>query len=325
MNLRQLQYFCEMAEGGSAVQAAQRLFVAPTAISMSVSQLEADLGGQLFDRSTRPMPLTPLGKFLLPRAQELLAQTRRLEGDARRVASARQGWLGVGFTRSVMLSVLPVAVRRFREAFPDVRLEMVELLAEHQPAQMENGKVHLGIARFIEPVPPPPGFSMCTLFEEPLLAALPIGIRADARAPLTLAELARYPFISYPRDPKTRYAAQVLAAAEQRGSPLTVQHEAMEIHTALGLVAAGLGVTLVGASVALNARQDVALHAVEGLDATTTVVALMPDLGRNAFVDPFVALLEEAAVQLGLATSAAPVMASTPARVAKRAGRRPAS
>ena len=102
-------------------------------------------------------------------------------------------------------------------------------------------------------------------------------------------------------------------------------HEAMEIHTALGLVAAGLGVTLVGASVALNARQDVALHAVEGLDATTTVVALMPDLGRNAFVDPFVVLLEEAAVQLGLATSAAPVMASTPARVAKRAGRRPAS
>ncbi|MDM0085818.1 MULTISPECIES: LysR family transcriptional regulator [unclassified Variovorax] len=323
MNLRQLQYFCEMAEGGSAVQAAQRLFVAPTAISMSVSQLEADLGGQLFDRSTRPMRLTPLGKFLLPRAQELLAQTRRLEGDARRVASARQGWLGVGFTRSVMLSVLPVAVRRFREAFPDVRLEMVELLAEHQPAQMESGKVHLGIARFIEPVPPPPGFSTCTLFEEPLLAALPLGIRADASTPLTLAELARYPFISYPRDPKTRYAAQVLAAAEQRGSPLTVQHEAMEIHTALGLVAAGLGVTLVGASVALNARQDVALHAVEGLDATTTVVTVMPDVGRNAFVDPFVALLQEATVQLGLAPSPALAPAAVPAARPPAKRRRP--
>lgn len=309
-----------MAEGGSAVQAAQRLFVAPTAVSMSVSQLEADLGGQLFDRSSRPMPLTPLGKFLLPRAQELLAQTRRLEGDARRVASARQGWLGVGFTRSVMLSVLPVAVRRFREAYPDVRLEMVELLAEHQPAQMENGKVHLGIARFIEPVPPPPGFSMCTLFEEPLLAALPFGIRSQPTAPLTLEELARYPFISYPRDPKTRYAAQVLAAAEKRGIPLTVQHEAMEIHTALGLVAAGLGVTLVGASVALNARRDVAFHAIEGLDATTTVVAVRPDVGRNAFVDPFVALLEEAAVHLGLAAASvpAPVAPSAPAVVPAR-------
>lgn len=304
MNLKQLHYFCEMAACGTAAQAAKKLFVAPTAVSMSLSQLEAELGGPLFDRATRPMPLTSLGQFLLPRAVELLGQAERLAGDAKRVASSRQGWLGIGFTRSVMLSVLPNAVRRFRQSHPDVRLEMVELLSEHQPAQIAGGTVHLGISRCVEPLVPPAGFAVEPLFEEALLAALPVGLAGAAGAPITLATLAGHPFISYPRDPKTRYASQILAAAERLGSPLGVAHEAMEIHTALGLVAAGLGATLVGASVALQPRADVSFHPVTGLDVTSTVSAVLPDGSRNGFAAAFVLAMRLAASDLGIALKA---------------------
>jgi LysR family transcriptional regulator, benzoate and cis,cis-muconate-responsive activator of ben and cat genes len=72
MNFRQLRYFCEVVEAGSAVHAAERLHVAPTAISMQLAQLEAHLGGELFDRTRRPMEPTALGKFFYPRAKELL-------------------------------------------------------------------------------------------------------------------------------------------------------------------------------------------------------------------------------------------------------------
>jgi DNA-binding transcriptional LysR family regulator len=299
MNLRQLQYFCETVACGSATQAAKKLFVAPTAVSMSLSQLEAELGGPLFDRSNRPMPLTALGRFLLPRAIELVEQADRLAGEAKRVASARQGWLGVGFTRSTMLSVLPAAVRAFREQHPDVRLEMVELLSEHQPAQIAAGKVHLGVSRYVEPVEPAAGFLSQPLFEEPLLAALPMGLMGAAGTPITLQALARHPFISYPRDPKTRYARQILAAAEQRGWPLSVEHEAMEIHTALGLVAAGLGATLVGASVATQSRADVSFHPVTDLDVTSTVVAILPLDNQNEVAGAFVQAMRLAALALG--------------------------
>lgn len=312
MNLRQLHYFCETAAGGSAAQAAKKLFVAPTAVSMSLSQLESELGGQLFDRATRPMPLTALGQFLLPRAQELLGQAERLAGDAKRVASSRQGWLGIGFTRSVMLSVLPAAVRRFSAQYPDVRLEMVELLSEHQPAQIAVGKVHVGISRFVEPTEPPAGFSAQALFEEALLAALPAGRAGPAGTPITLATLARHPFVSYPRDPKTRYASQILAAAERLGSPLSVQHEAVEIHTALGLVAAGLGATLVGASVALQTRSEVSFHPVEGLDVTSTVIAVLPNDSPNAFAGAFVQAMLLAAKDLGLSIRPAAAAGFTP-------------
>lgn len=152
MNLRQLHYFCEKTVGGSAAQPVKKLFLAPIAVSMSLSYLESELGGQLFEPATRPMPLTALGQFLLPRTQELLGQAERLAGDAKRVALSRQGRLGTGFTRSVMLYEFPAAERRFSAQYPDVRLEIVELLAEHQPAQITSGEVHVGISRFVEPM-----------------------------------------------------------------------------------------------------------------------------------------------------------------------------
>lgn len=291
MNLRQLEYFCEVVACGSAARAAKRLFVAPTAISMALSQLEAQWGGALFDRAARPMPLTALGAYVHPRALELLAQARRLEGDAKRVAVASRGWLGIGFTRSVMLSVLPAAVRRFRTAYPDVRLELVELLSEHQAAQMAAGAIHIGISRYVEPVPPAPGVAATVLYEEPLLAALPAEHPLAAGEAITLEQLSAQPFISYPRDPQTRYAAQVLAATAARGCVLDVQHDAMEIHTALGLVAAGLGVTLVGASVATQVRPDVVLRPVAGLGATTTVVACVPEEGESPLARAFMGVL----------------------------------
>ena len=249
---------------------------------------------QLF---TRILPVG-LGQFLHPRALELLARTRSLESDAKRVATAHQAWLGIGFTRSVMLSVLPLALRHFREIYPEVRIEMVELLSEHQPTQIAAGKIHLGIARYVDPVEPIPGFSIEALFEESLMAALPSSPTLEAHEFVTLRELSSWPFIVYPRDPKTRYAAQVLAAAARLGVQLDVQHEAMEIHTALGLVAGGLGFAIVGASVALHARSDVIFKRIKGLQATSTVVAILPEGAQNALSSAFVKGLGEAAKQL---------------------------
>src|SRR5271166_3854029 len=127
MNFRQMRYFCDVVEAGSAVAAAERLHVAPTAISMQISQLEAALGGELFDRTRRPMEPTALGRFLYPRAKEILLTVARLEEDARAVAAGRIGWLAVGYSRSSIFSVLPRAVRAFKESYPDVKLELITM------------------------------------------------------------------------------------------------------------------------------------------------------------------------------------------------------
>ena len=291
MNLRQIRYFCEVVDAGSAAQAAARLHVAPTAISMQLAQLEAHLGGKLLDRSTRPMRLTPLGEFFHPRAFQLLAQARILDADAQRVAAAKQGWLGIGFTRSAIFSILPAAVRRFREIYPEVRIELVELLSEHQTAPLHDGKIHVGIARYVGAFDPPANLTCTVLFEEPFLAAVPVGHPLARRPSLCVEDISSIPFISYPKDPNTQFGARILLLLERAGAMPQVAYEAIEIHTALGLVAAGLGLTLVGRSVADHNRADVAFIPVDDLPTTTTMAALTRVGEVNDFVEPFLQML----------------------------------
>lgn len=274
MNLRQLRCFCEVVDSGTLARAAERLFVAPTAISMQISQLEAGLGGELFDRKVKPMALTTLGKFFLPRARELLAQGQRLEQDTRDVAAGKQGWLGIGFVRSLLQSVVPDAVRAFRVNHPEVKLELVELLSEHQPAQLRNGRIHVGLSRHTQAAAPPADLLHTLLFEDAFVAAVPAQWPLAKRRAVSLADLAGLPLISYPKDPYSRFAQHVLSVLQAAGARPVVGHEAIEIHTALGLVAAGLGYAVVGASVAERARSDVAFVGLPEIEARTTVLAV---------------------------------------------------
>ena len=96
MNLRRLRYFVAIVDAGTAAGAAEKLHVASTALSMQLGALEEELGGALFDRSRRPMELTPLGRYFHPRAKALLDDARRLHGEAVCIASGRSGVVAIG-------------------------------------------------------------------------------------------------------------------------------------------------------------------------------------------------------------------------------------
>src|SRR5450830_531732 len=200
MNLKQLRYFCEVVEAGSAAHAAARLHVVPTAISMQLSQLEEHLGGELFDRSRRPMSPSALGKFFYPRAKELLMQAARLDDEAKGIATGRHGWLGIAFTRSSTFSILPRVIRAFRAAYPEVQLDLVEALSEYQPEQLRLGRIDIGISRFIDSVPAPADLCHAVTLQDPLVAALPVNHPLSQRKAISVSELATVPFILYPKN-----------------------------------------------------------------------------------------------------------------------------
>ncbi|CAG2143027.1 HTH-type transcriptional regulator BenM [Cupriavidus campinensis] len=291
MNLRQLRYFCEVVDAGSAAEAANRLFVAPTAISMQLGQLESLLGAPVFDRSRRPMTLTATGQFLYPRAKDLLAQMRRLDEEARAIAAGNLGWLGIGFTRSAIFSILPAAVQRFREQHPDVHLDPLELLSEHQPAQLRRGRIDVGISRYVGEFERPADLHYTTLFEDPFVAAVPLQSPLAQRTAIAARELDALPLIQYPKDPQSGFASHMVTALRDAGAHPTPGHEAIEIHTALGLVAAGLGFTLVGASVAAPNRTDVAFVPIDDLRVRATLVAVTRAGTPSPVIDAFVAAL----------------------------------
>lgn len=293
MNLRQLRYFCEVVAAGNARAAAEKLCVAPTAISMQISQLEALLGGALLDRGSRPMKLTPLGEFVYPKARELLLASSRLEFEAKGIAAGNLGWLGIGFTRSTIFSILPEAVRAMQSAFPNVRIELVEILTEEQPAALRSGAIHLAIARSLGTFTREPDLHYTELFDDPLVAALPAQHPLAARAALVAADLEVLPYVSYPKVANAHFSRQVLNLLEQAGARVQVGHEAKEIHTALGLVAAGLGTTIVGRSVAANNRTDICFVPIEDLPIQSKVLAVRKDGLPHPLVDAFLDKLRE--------------------------------
>ena len=293
MNLKQVRYFCETVDAGNARAAAEKLFVAPTAISMQISQLEVLLGGALFDRATRPMGLTPLGQFVYSKGTELLSASGRLEVEAKGMAAGRLGWLGIGFTRSTIFSILPEAVRAMQSALPDVRIDLEEILTEEQPAALRSGAIHLAIARTLGAFTREPDLHYTELFDDPLVAALPAQHPLAAQASLRAAELNALPYVSYPKVANAHFSRQVLNILEQAGAKVQVGHEAKEINTALGLVAAGVGATVVGRSVATNNRGDIRFVPIADLSVGSKVLAVRKAGPASALVEAFLDKLRE--------------------------------
>jgi DNA-binding transcriptional LysR family regulator len=287
MNLNLFKYFCEVVETESITLAALKLHVVPAAVSMQIGQLESLLGGKVFDRSTRPMRLTPLGHFLYPKAKALLSDTGRLIDQARDVTSGHLGWLSIGFTRSTIFSVLPDAVRQMSADLPKVRIDLTEILTEHQAEALRSGLIHIGLSRTIGHFTLEEDMDCIPLFDDTLVAAIASTSLLAKRKSLNAQDLAEASFISYPKDPNSSFSRHNIQALEKAGVKVRVGYEAKEIHTALGLVAAGLGYTLVGKSVADNNSSSIRFRPVKGLDAVAQVFAVRRKDTPNPLVDVF--------------------------------------
>ncbi|WP_052063482.1 LysR family transcriptional regulator [Nitrincola sp. A-D6] len=291
MNLRQIRYFCEVVDAGGGSAAAKRLFVAPTAISAQLTLLEQNLGGELFDRSTRPMQLTSLGKFFYPRAKELLIQATRLEEESRQVASGSGGWLGIGFIRSTLFSLLPSVIKSYRAQNPEVHLDLVEVLSEYQEEGLRQHRIDVGISRFIGLFERHADMHYEVIINDPFMAALPIDHPLAQHDSFPISAFKQLPFILYPKDPRSPFGQKILTHLEEKGIRPTLTHEAIEIHTALALVGAGLGGTLVSGSITPNNRRDVVFLPVDDIDISTTLVAVTRKDETNPLLDNFINML----------------------------------
>jgi len=271
MELRHLRYFIAVAEGLHFGRAAERLCIAQPPLSQQIQQLERELGFRLFDRTQRHVELTSAGQLMLEEAREVLSGLERAAAAGRRVARGEVGWIGIGFVGTATYEFLPAALSAFRALHPEVELVLRELVSARQVQALRDRRIHVGLAR---PGIVEKGIVSVPLYQEPLVAALPARHPLAQQERLTLAVLAEEPFILFPRYPKPSYADLLIALCEEAGFSPQVAQEAAEIHTAISLVAAGLGVTLVPASVQSAHRDGIAYRAFEDPQPTTELTAI---------------------------------------------------
>lgn len=255
MELRHLRYFIAVADELHFGRAAERLCISQPPLSQQIQQLERELGFALFNRTQRRVELTAAGELFLDEAREMLAHLERAVAASRRVARGEVGWLGIGFVGTATYAFLPAVLSAFRARYPEVELVLRELVSARQAQALRERRIHVGLAR---PAIEEEGIVSAAIVREPLVAALPEAHRLAGRDRLALADLAAEPFILFPPLPKPSYADFIVSVCRQAGFSPRVVQETAEIHTAISLVAAGLGVTLVPASVQSAHREGIA-------------------------------------------------------------------
>ncbi|MBY0239573.1 MAG: LysR family transcriptional regulator [Burkholderiaceae bacterium] len=269
MELRHLRYFHAVADTLSFSRAAELLHMAQPPLSRQIRQLEQCLQVTLIDRESRPIALTVAGKFYYEQTRHVVSRLREIEDDTRRLAQGGKTWFGIGFVPSVMCGALPDLIRRFRLAEPGVETGFTELMTIAQATALKLGRIDVGFGRL--PLHDPE-IACVTLMHEPLLAAMPAGHPLLEQGAVTMAALADQPLVVYPARPRPGYADQVLDLFARRGLRPAATREANEMQTALGLVAAGLGVALVPASARHAHGNGVAYCAIADAGVTSPVI-----------------------------------------------------
>lgn len=251
MELRHLRYFKVLAETLNFTKAAQLLHIAQPPLSRQIIQLEEQLGTPLVLRE-RPLRLTEAGHYFHKQVCVLLEQLEGISDNTRRIGQGQRKWLGIGFAPSTLYGALPDLIRALR-GDAELELGLSEMTTLQQIEALKTGRIDIAFGRLHVD---DPAIVQQVLEEDRLVVALPSG-HGLAGQPLHLEQLASEPFVLYPAQPRPSYADHVLGLFASRGITLRVSQWANEMQTAIGLVAAGLGVTLVPASVQQQHRTDV--------------------------------------------------------------------
>jgi DNA-binding transcriptional LysR family regulator len=268
MELRHLRYFQVLAQTLNFTRAAELLHIAQPPLSRQIQQLEDELGVLLLERG-RPLKLTDAGRFFHEHSTALLEQLNKVCDNTRRIGLGEKTWLGIGFAPSTLYGVLPELIRRLRSGEPlELELGLSEMTTLQQVQALKAGRIDIGFGRIrIDD----PAIIQTVLTEDRLVAALPAGHPLLA-GPISLRQLAKEPFVLYPGNPRPSYADHVIALFESYGVSIHVAQWTNELQTAIGLVGAGIGVTLVPASVQLLHRDDIGFTPLLEDNATSPII-----------------------------------------------------
>lgn len=246
MDFRQLRYFVAVAEELSFSAAARRLHISQPPLSLQIRAIEEELGAQLFKRDSRKVELTNAGELLLDGARKALAQLDRASEIVRQAVRGEAGELRVAFTASVpMFDAFPTILRKFRESHPAVIADLVHMSTAGQLQALADKTIDVG---FLRPSPffyPPGGISVKELWNDRLVAVLPVSHPlAVMNTPVPMEALAREDFILFPRGLGCGLFEHVSTLASRAGFGPRIRQEAREGTTILGLIAAGMGVSI---------------------------------------------------------------------------------
>jgi DNA-binding transcriptional LysR family regulator len=243
LTLKQLRAFTAVADAGSFTDAAKRLYLTQSGLSLMVKELETELGVRVFDRSTRKIKLSVAGADFYPLAAKVLEDLDSAVKSTLQLQDKQRGNVRIACTPLYASSLLPRALVEYRVRYPAIQVRLLDSLNEEALLRVASGEADFAVAPQRDTAP--------DLQEEPLFKdrfeiVCPTGHPLAARARVTWQQVLEHPFVSLTRDYTRRLQADL--AAHSLALRVQPAHEVSYLTTALGMVNCGLGVTALPSS-----------------------------------------------------------------------------
>ena len=285
MDLRQLRYFAVLAEELHFRRAAERLNITQAPLSVAIQKLEREIGGQLFHRTQRRVALTEVGAVFREAVRGILDSVDLSLTEIRQLTAGEGGHLRIGFTAgSALLSFFPGLVSEYRAQHPNVAVTLEEIPSIGQLDALRARRIDVGVIR-TPPLDLPSEIAYSRLLRDRLVVAMHSGHEFARKDTLHLADLRDERFIFYPRQAGIGFYSQFLELCVQRSFVPTIVQEAREATTIIGLVATGLGITVLPSEVQCINVPKVAFRPLADPDAVTEVLLAYRAGEQNARVD----------------------------------------
>jgi DNA-binding transcriptional LysR family regulator len=264
MELRHLRYFVAVAEGLHFGRAAERLNIAAPTLSHQIRALETLLGAKLFTRKTKSaVALTHSGNRFLIEARETLKQAAQAELVGRRAGRGDAGSIAVGYVFSAGCGGLVSAtLASFRKSHPEVSFQLARMQTFAQFKALIDGTLDIAFTR--APQRYPSGLTGFIVEQQPFWLAIPEGHPLAARKQVTPAMLVDESFIAMSLEMETGFWGNI-AAVTPPGTSLRIVERAPDAFTVLALVGAGVGISVLSASLVRIAMPGVTFRRIAGV------------------------------------------------------------
>ncbi|MDT7582848.1 MAG: hypothetical protein QOC83_2373 [Pseudonocardiales bacterium] len=295
----------ELHRRGTVTAAAAALHYTASAVSQQLAQLERDVGARLFERLGRRVQLTELGLVLTEHAEEIIGSVERatlaLE-EAQEGVSVR---LTAGVWASVASGLLPAALTALAAEHPGIQVRTRELAPEDTEGAVRDGALDFSFVIDYSnyPMSWDPALARVVIAVERLHAAVPAG--AVPSATLSLPGLAEHPWIL--AGPRSHFGRAVRIACQRNGFEPKINHEVGEQATALAMVAAGLGVTLVSDLGLSLCPPGVDIVSLTEPVMRTVSIAYRMKAARRPSLELVIEAVRAAAAEKGLGAAALPL------------------
>ena len=286
-SFRQIQYFLSVANLGGFTQAAAALYIAQSALSRQIGQMEEELGFMLFEREPRGVRLTPAGTVYRERVMGIPHALDAAAEEGRQLARGEAGVLRLLHSSTIPAASLMPELERFMAACPKARIDLDRASSEQQVSLVANGNADLGIIR-LPVLRRDSRVRFVELAAEHLWVALPDGHRLAAQESISVASLEHEQFVSAVYRERGGLARVVTDLCLKRGFAPNAARIVSPKTSMLNLVAAQKGIAIVPERMTKLGGQEISFIRLSDQDAKSTcalVLPLQPMLLARTFAD----------------------------------------